>query len=64
MVRIDPSTTDGVDPFQVQPASTPLQKHPLIRGISGAKFRKGKSWAQKGICFFSQIKQEMCLSLS
>ena len=29
MIRIDPSTTDGVDPFQVQPASTPLQKHPL-----------------------------------
>ena len=53
-MRIDPSLTDGVDPFHVQPTSTAPKKHPMEKGLSGSMIRKESALDRKGICFFVQ----------
>ena len=54
MMRIDPSLTDGVDPFHVQPTSTAPKKHPVEKGLSVSMIWKESALGRKGICFFAQ----------
>ena len=57
-MRIDPSLTDGVDPFHVQPTSTAPKKHPMVKGLSGSMIRKESALDWKGICFFVQRQKK------
>ena len=57
-MRIDPSLTDGVDPFHVQPTSTAPKKHPIEKGLSGSMIRKENAQGRKGICFFAKRQKK------
>ena len=56
--EIDPSLTDGVDPFHVQPTSAAPKKHPMEKGLSGSMIRKESTLYRNGICFFVQRQKK------
>ena len=61
-MRIDPSLTDGVDPFHIQPTSTAPKKHPMEKGLRGSMIRKESALSQKGICFFAQRQKKIFIT--
>ena len=61
MIRIDLSLTDGVDQFHVQPSSTPPNKHPMEKRLSGLMIRKESALGRKGKCFSLRDKRKNLL---